>query len=156
MNTRVATPLDAPTLSRLCMDVQHLHVKHYPGIFRMPENDEFAVSFFSEILANPSAHIFIVEENGNAVGYILCQLIERPENPFTFAARILHIDQISVRPEARGKGVGAALMHQAEELANKLDVDRIDLDSWDFNRSAHRFFEHNGFEKFNYRFWRTR
>ncbi len=69
------------------------------------------------------------------------------------AMRYLLIDQISVRPAARGKGVGAALMGQAETLAKNLDVKRIQLDSWDFNLNAHAFFEHLGFQKFNFRFW---
>jgi hypothetical protein len=71
------------------MDVQCLHAQHYPGIFQMPQRDVFAVSFFEEMLIDPMVSIFIAEEDGNAVGYILCKLIERPETPFTIAARIL-------------------------------------------------------------------
>lgn len=120
----------------------------------MPESDDFAISFFDEMLADPSVSIFIPEDDGNPVGYIVCKLIERPENPFTFAARTLLIDQISVRPTARGRGVGATLIHQAEVLAKELKVQRIHLDSWDFNLNAHSFFEHLGFQKFNFRFWK--
>ena len=154
MNTRLATPLDASILSSLCMDVQRLHAEHHPGLFKMPENEDFAESFFEEMLVDPSVRIFLAEEDRNAVGYILCKLMERPENAFTFAARILLIDQISVRPEARGKGVGKALIHRVEALAKKLNVDRISMDSWDFNLHAHAFFEKMGFQKFIFRFWR--
>ncbi len=78
----------------------------------MPNSDDFAVSFFEDMLADPAVHIFIAEEDGKAAGCIVCKLIDRPENPFTFAARTLLIDQISVRPEAQGKGAGRALMEQ--------------------------------------------
>jgi GNAT superfamily N-acetyltransferase len=88
------------------------------------------------------------------VGCIICKLIERLESPFTFAARTLLIDQISVHPSTRGKGVGAALMKQADALAKELNVQRIQLDSWGFNLNAHAFFEHLGFQKFNFRFWK--
>ena len=154
MDIRQAISKDALRLSSLSMDVQSLHAEHHPAIFKMPQNDDFAVSFFEEMLADPVVSIFIAEEDGQPVGYILCKLIERPENPFTFAMRYLLIDQISVRPEARGIGVGAALIHQAEILAKELSVDRINLDSWDFNLNAHAFFERMGFEKFMFRFWR--
>ena len=154
MNIRSATPLDVSLLSRLSMDVQRFHAEHHPGIFKMPEQEDYAVSFFEEKLADPAVHVFLVEENGDAVGYILCKLIERPETPFTFAARTLLIDQISVRSEARGQGVGALLMRQAEVLAEDLNVERIHLDSWDFNRNAHAFFERMGYQKFTFRFWR--
>jgi len=154
MNTRVATPLDASLLSSLCMDVQSPDAQHHPSIFKMPETDNFAATFFEEMLMDPIVTIFIAEEAGESVGYILCKLIERPETPFTFAARALLVDQISVRPTARGQGIGVALMHQAELLAKELNVQRIQLDSWDFNLNAHAFFESLGFQKYDFRFWR--
>jgi GNAT superfamily N-acetyltransferase len=136
------------------MDVQKLHAEHHPEIFKMPQNEDFAIAFFEEMLADPLVTIFIAEEDEDAVGYILCKLIERPENPFTFAARTVLIDQISVRPAARGQGAGTALIHRAERLARELNVQRIQLDSWEFNLSAHAFFERLGFQKYNHRFWR--
>ncbi|HEX6270740.1 MAG TPA: GNAT family N-acetyltransferase [Anaerolineales bacterium] len=121
----------------------------------MPQSADFAVAFFTEMLAEASASIYIAEVHGEAVGYILCKLVERAENPFTFAMRFLLVDQLSVRPEARRQGVGRALMNQAEMLAKELAVQKIQLDSWDFNTGAHSFFESLGFQKFNFRFWRV-
>jgi ribosomal protein S18 acetylase RimI-like enzyme len=68
--------------------------------------------------------------------------------------RSLHVEHISVRPAARGKGVGTALIKEAEILAKGLGVQKIQLDSWEFNTNAHSFFEGLGFQKFNFRFWR--
>ena len=155
MKIRQAVSSDNFLLSSLCMDVQGLHANHHPDFFKTPKSDDFAVSFFDEMLADSATSIFIAEENGQALGYVMCKLIERPENPFTFAMRYLHVDQISVRPTAQGQGVGAALIKQAEILARELNVKRIQLDSWGFNTEAHVFFEKIGFEKFNHRFWKN-
>ena len=154
MEIRRAVSTDSLLLSSLCMDVQSLHAENHSDVFKTPANEGFAASFFAEMLAEPAVTIFIAEENKEAVGYVFCQLIERPESPFTFAVRSLHIDQISVRPAAHSQGVGAALIQQAELLAKQLNVQRIQLDSWDFNLNAHAFFERLGFEKYNFRFWR--
>jgi diamine N-acetyltransferase len=154
MNIHKAISTDVAGLSSLSVDVQKLHAEHHPDIFKMPQEEDFAISFFEEMLVDPAVTIFIAEEDGDAVGHILCKLIERPENPFIFAMRYLLVDQISVRPAARGQGVGAALIQRAEMLAKELDVQRIQLDSWDFNVNAHTFFERLGFQKFNFRFWR--
>lgn len=154
MNIRLATPSDSQILSRLCMDVQSLHAQNHPAIFKVPEREDFAVSFFEEMLADSAVHIFIAEEEGEPLGYVLCKLVERPENPFTRSLRYLLVDQISVRPESRGRGVGRALIQRAESLARELAVSRIQLDSWDFNVDAHTFFEKLGFRKFTFRFWR--
>jgi len=154
MNTRQATMEDSFLLSSLTREVQSLHAQNHAEIFKLPETDDFAVSFFLEMLADPAVHIFIAEEDGNAVGNIVCKLVERLDNPFTFAAKILHVDQISVRSEMHGRGIGAALLKHAELLARELKAERIVLDSWDFNFGAHAFFERMGFQKFNFRFWK--
>lgn len=155
MKIRQAIATDSLLLSSLCVDVQSLHAKHHPDFFKIPASDDFAMTFFSEMLADPVVSIFIAEENGEALGCIVCKLIERPENPFTFAVRYLHIDQISVRPVVQGKGIGTKLIKRAIVLALELNLQRIQLDSWGFNTEAHRFFEKMGFEKFNHRFWKN-
>jgi GNAT superfamily N-acetyltransferase len=141
-------------LSMLSVDVQRLHAENHPNVFKVPNGDDFAAVFFSEMLADPLTRVFIAEDdNGQALGCALCKLVERPDGPFTFGVRYLLINQISVTPKAQGKGVGKALIDRAVELAHELDVKRIQLDSWAFNKKAHVFFEKLGFEKFNYRFW---
>ena len=155
MNIRQANSSDSVLLSSLCMDVQCLHAENHPEIFKMPHSNDFAVPFFEEMLADPKNSAFLAEENGQALGYIFCKLVERPETPFTFTMRYLLVDQISVRPAAQKKGLGAALIERIIALGKELNVPRIQLDSWGFNREAHAFFEKMGFEKFNHRFWRN-
>ena len=155
MKIRQAISTDSLLLSSLCVDVQSLHAKHHPDFFKTPTSDDFAMTFFSEMLADPAVSIFIAEENGQALGSILCKLVERPENPFTYTMRYLLVDQISVRPAAQRKGVGKMLIQRAIVLALELNLRRIQLDSWGFNTEAHAFFEKMGFEKFNHRFWKN-
>ena len=155
MKIRQAISTDSSLLSSLCVDVQSLHAKHHPDFFKIPQSDNFAVDFFDGVLADPTTSIFIAEEKEEALGYIFCKLIDRPENPFTFAVRYLHIDQISVRPAAQSKGVGTKLIQRAIALALELNLQRLQLDSWGFNTEAHTFFEKMGFEKFNHRFWKN-
>ena len=154
MEIRQASPADALELSSLCRDVQKLHAAYHPEIFKVPQSEAFAVSFFEEMLIDPAARIFIAEEAGSALGYIVCKLIERLETPFTYAARVLHVDQISVQPSIHGRGVGRELMQEVERLAKEWGAERLQLDSWDFNVAAHGFFEHLGFQKFDFRFWK--
>lgn len=153
MNTRLATPTDACLLSSLCVTVQELHAKHHPEVFVMPSGPNFAEEFFTSQMADPLTHIFIAEENGHALGYVVCKLVERSANMITYEMRYLLIDQISVLPKSQGKGAGAALIERTRVLARELGVKQIRLDTWDFNTKAHGFFEHEGFTKFIYRYW---
>jgi ribosomal protein S18 acetylase RimI-like enzyme len=155
MEIRSATPKDSLTLSTLCRDVQSLHAEHHPQVFKMPQSDDFAVAFFDEILTSPEFTAYLAEQDGRPLGYILCRWVDRPENDFTYENRFLLIDQISVHPDAQHRGIGTALLRQAEDLARELGGAKLQLDSWDFNLEAHACFEKFGFEKFNYRFWKV-
>ena len=155
MDIRKATLKDSLLLSTLCMDVQLLHAEHHPGFFKEPQSPDFATSFFEKVLSEEAAFVFIAEENGNSLGYIFCNLVERPENPFIFARRFLMIEQIAVQPQAQGRGVGASLMEQAEVTARELGAERIELGSWDFNTNAHGFFERIGYQKHHIKFWKV-
>jgi ribosomal protein S18 acetylase RimI-like enzyme len=154
MKIRKAIGTDSLLLSSLCVDVQRLHAENHPEIFKLPQSDDFATSFFDELLADSTARSYIAEEEQQAIGYIFCKLFERPEGAFTYANRFLQIEHISVRPDAKQQGVGAALLKQVEKLARKLGVTKIQLNSWDFNTSAYTFFERHGFTKIEHRFWR--
>lgn len=154
MKIRKAIATDSRLLSSLCVDVQRLHAEHHPDFFKTPQSDDFAVSFFDELLADPSVAIYIAEGDAQSLGYIFCKLFERPESVMTYANRFIQIEHISVRPNAQRHGVGAALMKRAEELAGEIGVKKIQLNSWDFNLQAHTFFEKHGFSKIEHRFWK--
>lgn len=152
MKIRRATATDSLLLSSFCMDVQRLHAEHRPDFFKMPASDDFAVTYFDEVLADPAVTIYIAEIEAQAVGYIFCKLFERPETPFNYANRFLNVEHISVSPDAQGQGIGAALLKRVEELAQEIGVTKIQLGSWNFNTPAHAFFEKHGFEKIEHRF----
>jgi ribosomal protein S18 acetylase RimI-like enzyme len=154
MQIRKATLDDSLQLSSLCLNVQRLHSEHHPRIFKKPETADFAVSFFEEMLQDESVFAFIATENGKGIGYVLAKLVERPENPFTFPRRYLMIDQISIHPSEQGRGVGAALIKKVGTLAQEMEIQKIQLDSWDFNTKAHEFFRKQGFHEYHFRFWR--
>ena len=52
MNIRQAASSDSLLLSNLSMDVQRLHAEYHPDIFKIPQSEEFAVSFFESMLAD--------------------------------------------------------------------------------------------------------
>ena len=62
MNIRTATSQDSLLLSNLCQDVQRLHAKHHPDIFKIPATDDFAVAFFDEMMADKNVTAFIAED----------------------------------------------------------------------------------------------
>ena len=106
---------------------------------------------FAKLIADPAHQISIAEISGAAVGYVFAQLWDRPENPYRYAFKMMYINQLSVRSDARGKGVGQALLSHVLEESRKLGVKRIELDTWVFNQRGVAFFQQFGFEIYNAR-----
>jgi ribosomal protein S18 acetylase RimI-like enzyme len=125
--------------------VQDLHVAKRPDSFKPSTKDE-VVEWFSLLLKNTSARIWIAEEGGTAIGYVLTMVQERPENPFCRSRRWYEIDQIAVDPGHRRKGVASALIQKALTEAAADGFAEIELCTWSFNVEAQSLVRKFGFE----------
>lgn len=140
-----ATVADADVLADLNRHVQGLHVDGAPHLFKRPVHDE-VVAQFKAWLGEENASAFIAYQGKRPVGYVLAFVRERPDNPITRAWRALVIDQISVEPAWKGKGVGRALVEAALEVAREAAVDEVQATTWAFNDQAQAFFRALGFD----------
>ena len=145
MRTRPATTDDLDILAELCADVQAIHAKAYPDLFK-PASPSQLRPYMEWVFARDNAYIFIVEEDNVALGYVYAQYLDLVESPFKYAEKRVHIDQISVKPSYQGRGIGDLLMQAVVDLAKEKGARRVTLDSWDFNVKAHGFFKKHGFE----------
>jgi len=66
----------------------------------------------------------------------------------------MYIHQLSVEPDYRRIGVGRRLMCALENLAKKNGISKFVLDSWEFNKESHTFFEQLGYSSFKINMWR--
>ncbi len=143
LEIRRATPEDAAGIARLNAHVQGWHAAHYPDVF-FPDPDPLALeAFFRDRLGEPGVSCFLAGDP--VLGYALCALSGRALSVFSPPIRRVIVDQIAVAPEARRRGVGAALLAAARGLARDEGCDEVLLDTWEGNHDAHAFFEANGF-----------
>jgi len=90
--------------------------------------------------AKPGAEVVIAEVDGAPVGFALFF-----HNYSTFAGRPgIYLEDLYVRPEARGKGVGAALLAHLAALAVERGCARLEWAVLDWNRPAIAFYEKLG------------
>ena len=80
----------------------------------------------------------IAEEDGDAVGFIFCVLGDR-------GRQTAHVTDIYVRPEARGRGVGRALLAELVEPAREAGLAHVSLEVLVRNADARRLYERLGF-----------
>jgi ribosomal protein S18 acetylase RimI-like enzyme len=142
---RAAVLGDEQRLTVLNGFVQGLHVAKRPDSFKPSTQDE-VVEWFIGLLRNTSARMWIAEEAGTAVGYVLTMVQERSENPFCHSRRWCEIDQIAVDPGFRRMGVASALIQKALTEAAAEGVAEVELCTWSFNVEAQSLFQKFGFE----------
>jgi GNAT superfamily N-acetyltransferase len=91
----------------------------------------------------PGAEVVIAELDGRPVGFALFF-----HNFSTFLARRgLYLEDLFVRPEARGHGVGRALLEHLARIAVERGCGRFEWSVLDWNEPAIRFYEALGARK---------
>ncbi|MCP5322926.1 MAG: GNAT family N-acetyltransferase [Candidatus Paracaedibacteraceae bacterium] len=93
--------------------------------------------------SDPKAHVLIAEEDSNVVGFVLYHT-----SYSTFLCKpCIHIEDLYVREEHRGKGYGEALVKAVCEIAYEKDYGRVDWVVLDWNQPAIEFYKHIGAEE---------
>jgi aminoglycoside 6'-N-acetyltransferase I len=80
----------------------------------------------------------VAEEDGRALGFVFCVLGDR-------GRRTAHVTDIYVRPEARNRGIGRALLAELVEPARAAGLEHVSLEVLVRNTDARRLYERLGF-----------
>ena len=135
---------DEALLAGLNACVQELHLGRRPDHFRPTQSAELA-TWYRSLLEKATSHIWIADEDGLPVGYLLMIVHEARENPFARARRWCEIDQVAVDPSRRRRGIARALILNAVSWAKAEGIPRIEAASWSFNDGAHEMLRRLGF-----------
>lgn len=88
---------------------------------------------------NPLFTCFVAEIDEEIVGVALVYF-----RFSTWKGRTLHLEDLIVKEEKRGKGIGEALYKQVMKYAYNRDLKRVAWDVLDWNTGAIRFYERSG------------
>ena len=132
MNLRRATEAEEPLLRELWEEfVEELDDPPY-----LRETWDEAWEDLAETIRNGVA--LIAEDGGAPIGFVFCILGDR-------GRRTAHITDFYVRPEARGQGIGRALLAALIEPAREAGLNHVSLEVLLRNADARRFYERLGF-----------
>jgi GNAT superfamily N-acetyltransferase len=135
-NVRAATPTDASAMSLLL------------GQLGYPSEAARVAARLARLEADPASAVFVAEDDGEVVGLCALHVIRLIE----LDSAVCRVTAMVVRSDARGHGVGRALLEQVEAEAERLRCDRIEVTSNDRRDDAHAFYRSLGFEDAPQRF----
>ena len=137
---------DARLLCDLAGAVQESHLAARPNFFKPHVVTPEMVAEFQEHFTDEQTVVYIGEVDGEAVGYVVAQVMQRPESSYTYGIHYMYIDQMSVNAEHRSSGYGEQLMHTVFDLAKSMGIHKVVLNVWAFNERAIAFYERQGFK----------
>ncbi|RIA44657.1 ribosomal protein S18 acetylase RimI-like enzyme [Hephaestia caeni] len=136
LTIRPATPDDVPTILRL--------VRELAAFERAPDAVEATEATLAEALfgAHPAAEAVLAARDGAPQGFALFF-----HNFSTWTGRRgLYLEDLYVTPEARGAGVGAALLRHLAGVAIDRGCGRFEWAVLDWNEPARAFYARMGAE----------
>lgn len=134
MTLRGATPADVSTILALIRELAEYE--------RLSHEVVATEEMLSEHLfgPHPKAEVLLAEIENNPVGFALFF-----HNFSTFLGRTgIYLEDLYVRPEARGAGIGRALLQQLAKIAVERGCGRLEWSVLDWNEPAIQFYKSLG------------
>ena len=135
---------DAPQILDLLLQVESIHQQGRPDLFR-EHGVKFTAPELYEIFADDTRPVFVAEVDGKVAGYVFGIITETKGSTMLFDMKTIHLEDVCIDESCRGMGIGGALMEYVTAWAKENGCDRMDLDVWEFNEGARRFYERYGF-----------
>ncbi|MGB8817409.1 MAG: GNAT family N-acetyltransferase [Rhizobiaceae bacterium] len=134
INVRAAQPGDITVIAEL---IHELAVYEELGNSVAFKKDDIGQALFSEF---PAAEVLIGEVDGQAEGFALYF-----HNYSTFLGRKgLYLEDLFVRPHARGKGLGKLLLKELARIAVQRNCARMEWFVLDWNEPSIQFYKSLG------------
>lgn len=141
---RRAEDRDIPEILRLLVEVNMVHHKIRPDLFKGPAT-KYTEEELKALIRKTEDPIFVFPlQDGKIAGYIFCQSEETEESDLRTAVRTLYIDDLCVDEAVRGKHVGERLYRHAAAYAKAEGFYNVTLHVWGGNESAANFYDKMG------------
>ena len=133
---RLATTDDIPALGALARSSHHNTRFYVDGHFDRARCDELYATWITQSTRTPDSHVLVADASGVLIGYVSVQ---------NLGASRARIGLVAVAPEARGKGLGRALLKAALQTAAESGSEEIDVVTQGGHQGAVAYYVSAGF-----------
>ena len=144
---RKAVKEDIDSLIELLKQIRKHHVTGRPDMFK-GDLIKFDLADLKNILETPEKPAFVAVDTTDGkdivVGYAICEIINYENHKVYNNFKSFYIDDICVDENYRNIGAGTLLFEKCKETAKENGCYCIDLNVWEFNQSAIKFYEKFG------------
>lgn len=144
MKIRRAETCDMPRIDELMMQVELVHHKARPDLFKNGGR-KYTDEELAAIIADDKRPILVaVDDNNRLLGYAFCIFQQYLDNTIMTDIKTLYIDDLCVDEACRGQHIGRALYEAVLAYAREHGCYNVTLNVWSGNDNAQRFYESCG------------
>ncbi|WP_256936787.1 GNAT family N-acetyltransferase [Vibrio diabolicus] len=144
VNIRQVTPDDLDAIFELNLQINVLHFANAPEAFVAPSEDDRA--FLIQALENDERLFLVAEHEKEVVGFLTAMITQNETVSFLIKDPICRVGTIVVNEEQKQQGIGRQLLEACEQWARDANATQVRLEVMEFNQSAQRFYDKQGFK----------
>jgi ribosomal protein S18 acetylase RimI-like enzyme len=137
---------DYKGICRLCETVDALHRRNLPHVFRKPDGPARELPYIQRLLDSPDVAFLVAEQEGGLAGFVVVMLEHTAKIPLFVPRLYAVIDNLVVDTRYRRRGLGRALMVQAENWASTRGATEVTLNVFEFNQAAQKMYQALGYQ----------
>ncbi len=146
ISVRKATADDYNSLCELFNEGDALHRDNLPHIFQKPNGAAREKDYYLGLIADENVALLVAEAGGNLVGFVHAIVRDRSVIPVFVPRRYAIVDGIVVKSGFQNHGIGRILMDKMHEWATAKGATSIELNVYEFNKTAISFYERLGYQ----------
>ena len=144
LKVRFAKNSELAEVNELRRQVHKLHAKGRPDIFRKKFGRKLA-DFVYVYFTGETSKIIVAKAEGKICGFATIEIVHKPRSPYNKARSYLKVTELGVDKAHRRQGTGRAIFDFIKTYASAQGFDTVELDVWEFNEDALKFYESMGF-----------
>ena len=142
---RAATLADYGGMCALLSEVDELHRLGLPWMFQKPSAEPRSRDFFEQLLDSEGSTVLVAEAGPVLVGVATALLRPAPDFAVFINQSWGVLDNIAIVQSWRRRGVGSALIRDAERWVQARGATWIELGVYEFNAGARAFYQALGY-----------
>lgn len=147
IEVRFAKTEDLEQVNVIRKQVNDVHCEGRSDIFRPGFGEKLQKHLYDSFEAKDSDVIAAVCADG-ICGYAIVEYVTKPETAYNYERSYCRIGEFGVDSGHRRMGIAAELIEFIKKEAGRRGFDRIELDMWEFNEGALKFYEDAGFKTY--------
>lgn len=144
MRIREAIKEDIEQIVFLLQQVSELHYIIRPEIFKRKSRNQMEEDVIENLKSKEKKILVATDETSKIYGILIYKVKDVKCHVNLKSSKILWVEELCVDVKCRKMGIGKMLMIEAESYAKKLNCERIELNCWEFNKVAIKFYEEIG------------